>query len=66
MRAQRLYRAEIQRQLCLAEAGMDFAVAYVMQEYDRPTLASSQTRDKMVQALRHIRRDGSLAERTDG
>lgn len=48
------------------EAGVDFLVADVVKEDGRSALAAFQFRDQVVQALRHVRRDGAQAERAGG
>jgi hypothetical protein len=56
---------KLARQFGLAEAGMDFLVADVVQENDLAPFAPLQLWHKMVQALRHIRRDWPQTQRTD-
>ena len=54
------------RQFGFAERGVDLVVADLVQKHGRPTFAAPEFRDKMVQALRHVRRNGAVAERADG
>lgn len=64
MGAQRLDAAVVSRQLGLRQGGVDFIVADLMQQHDRPTLPAAQLWDQMVPALFGMGRDRTLAERT--
>ena len=45
---------------------MDLAVTDVMQQHRGPALAAAQLRDKVVAALRNIRRDRPFTQGADG
>ncbi|GAB4285849.1 MAG: hypothetical protein Kow0058_05220 [Roseovarius sp.] len=49
----------------LAARYMDLIVADLVQKHHRPALAALQPQHQMVQALRRLRRDRALAERTE-
>lgn len=51
------------RQFRLAERGMDFPVANVMQQYSGPAFAAFQLGDQVMQALWHPGRNGPATER---
>lgn len=61
MVAKRLHRVEVAGKLGLAQCGVDFPMANVMQQNDRTFTATFGTRDQVMQALFHIGRDGSQA-----
>ena len=65
MAPQRLDGVEGPRELRLAQGGVDFFVANVMQQHDRPAFAAFQFWNQVVQALRHIFWDLATAERAD-
>ena len=65
MTAQRLDAGKAPGQLSFAKRRVDFPVADVMQQHHWPPFAAAQFGHQMVQALRHIRRDGSVTERAD-
>ena len=66
MAPQRLGRVEVACQFRLAQRRMHLPVTDVMHQHGRAALATFQLGDQMVQALRHIRRDRTQAERARG
>lgn len=58
--------AEIARQIGLAQGGVDFIVADLVQQHRLAALPAAQFRDKVVQALLGLGRDRTVAERADG
>ena len=52
-------------QVSLGQRGMDLAVADVVQQNNRPTLATLQFWDQMVEALWHPFRNRAVAKWTD-
>ena len=53
------------RQFRFAERGVDLLVADVMQKNGWPASAAFELGHKVVQGLRHTRRDRTVAERAD-
>lgn len=62
MAAQRLGRVEAAGKLCFADGGVDFLVADVVHQDDRTLGAALGARDQVMQALRDIRRDRTVAK----
>lgn len=54
------------RQFGLGQGGMDFIMADLVQQNDRPTLAAAQLRRQVMEALLGLRRDRALTERAEG
>ena len=52
-------------QLGLGQGGMNLVMADLMQQHRRPALSAAQLGHEMVQALRGIRRDRTVAQGTD-
>lgn len=48
------------------QRGVDFTMANLMQQNGRPAFSAPELRDKVVQALGHVRRDRATAEWTVG
>ena len=66
MGAQRLGRVVVARQLGLAERRVNFIMANLMHQNDRPALAALQLGRQVMQALLGIRRDRAMADRAYG
>jgi hypothetical protein len=66
MGAQGLDGVVAARKLGLGHGGVDLVVADLVQQNRRPALAAAQAGDQVVQALLGVRRDGPVAEGTDG
>ena len=66
MGAQRVDGVVVPGKLGLGERGVDFVVADLVEKDCRPALAATEFRDKVVEALARIGRNGALAERADG
>ena len=64
MGAQRLDRVIVAGKLGFRQRGVDFVVAYLVEQHGRPALAAAQFRNKVMKALRGIRRDCPEAEGT--
>jgi hypothetical protein len=64
--AQGLWRVKRPGKINLPDRCMNFLVADVMQQHSRPAFATLGAWDQVVQALRHIGRDGAQAQRADG
>jgi len=65
MGPQRRGRVVVAGQLRLGQRGVDFPVADVMQEYGWPALAAFELWDEVVQALRRVRWNRTVAEGAD-
>ena len=64
--AQRFNGVIVPGKLGFRQRGMDLVVADLVQEHGRPAFAAAEFRDKVVQALSRLGRDGPVAERADG
>jgi len=62
---QRFDGAEALGQFALAQAGVDFLVADVVQQNRLAPFAAAQAGDEVMQALRDMGRDRPVAERAD-
>ena len=62
MAAQGLHRVVVTGKFRLCQAGVDLAVADVVQQHRWPALAAFQLRGQVVQALWHARWDWTLAQ----
>ena len=60
-----LNRVVVTRQFRLAQRGMDFVVANLVQQHERAAFAASEFRDQMVLTLLDLRGYRSIAQRTD-
>lgn len=54
------------RQFCFRQGGVDFVMANLMQQNDRPALAAAQLGRQVMQALFRIPRDRALTKRAKG
>lgn len=66
MAAQRLGSRKTPGKFGLAERCVDFLVTNVVQQHYFAALAAFEPRNKVMQALRNVRRDGPTAQRTCG
>lgn len=66
MGAQGLRCCIVASELCLGQRGVDFLVANVVEQNRFTALPAPQTRNQVVAALRHARRDSPVAQWTDG
>lgn len=63
MGAERLDRVIVTRELCLSERRVDLLMTEVVEEHLGPRSAAFKLGDQVMDALRDLRRDRSLAER---
>ncbi len=56
----------IASQLCLAQRGVDFIVANLLQQHGRPALAAFQPWDQMMLTLAGMRRDLPVTQGAKG
>lgn len=65
MCAQCVNRIEFACKHGFRKRGVNFTVTDVMEQHDRTAFAAAQFWDQVMQALRDMRRDGSVTQRAD-